>query len=72
MPTHEIMALPVSRGRKIGRVQNRYRISCGHFVDCGCRHVIGALVWCPKCSKRGYVTRSAIRQADGRIVDRSE
>jgi len=39
---------------------NRYRLDCGHYVDCGCVHDIKSIVDCINCGKPQHVTDSAI------------
>ena len=39
---------------------NRYRLSCAHYLDCGCIHAFGASVYCLPCGEKKRVTYSAI------------
>ncbi len=40
--------------------QNRYRLECGHSLDCACIHEIHTMVYCPACGIHKLCVQSAI------------
>lgn len=49
--------------------QNRYRLVCGHYLDCACLHVIGSGAYCLACGTVRQVTTSAIYDTGHTITE---
>jgi hypothetical protein len=54
----EHFTVTVGQGLRPG--QNRYRLECGWYIDCGCYHRIGSLAYCLNHGIHEKVTYSAI------------
>ena len=52
--------LPVPVGDHQRPGQNRYRVNCGHYISCGCRHDVGSTAHCLTCGEPRRITDSAI------------
>lgn len=51
---------PVAVNQPFRKEQNRYRLECGNWIDCGCIHRIGSQAYCIRHGKMETVTWSAI------------
>ena len=59
-PTSNDTHLPVSFNQELRPGQNRYRLECGWYFDCGCYHGIGSHTYCVKHLRLERVTASAV------------
>lgn len=57
-PACDMKTVQISQAQRPG--QNRYRLNCTHYVDCGCVHSVGSHVYCVACGEARRVTNSAI------------